>query len=112
MVAGAAGTVLLLLDIPLAARIAGAALLGLAAGIPFAAAFTGAQVIRSDAPAAAIGFINSSATFLIVVGTPLVGFTFSLPGHGRAGFVAIAALWALAYLAVRPSRLPALQRGT
>jgi cyanate permease len=109
MVVGAVGTALLLADIRLSARIAGAALLGLAAGIPFAAAFTGAQTIRSDAPAAAIGFVNSCATLLIVVGTPLVGFTFALPGHGRAGFVAIAALWALACLVVRPSKLSALR---
>jgi len=111
MVAGAAGTCLLLLDIPLGARVAGAALLGLAAGIPFAPAFTGAQVLRRDAPAAAIGFINSCATFLILVGTPLVGFTFALPGHGRVGFVAIALLWALACLGVRPSQLSALLNG-
>ena len=104
MVAGAIGTWLLLWDIPLSARIAGAALLGLAAGIPFAVAFTGAQLIRPDAPAVAIGFINSCATLLIVVATPLVGFTFALPGHGRAGFVAIAVLWAFACFAVRPSK--------
>ncbi len=105
MLLGAAGTALLLLDIPLSVRIAGAALLGLAAGIPFAAAFAGAQARRPDAPGAAVGFVNSCATFLILVGAPLVGFTFALPGHGRAGFVAIAVLWALAWLAVRPSRL-------
>jgi MFS family permease len=110
MVGGAAGTVLLLLDIPLSARIVGASLLGLAAGIPFAAAFTGAQVIRRDSPGAAIGFINSCATLLIALGTPLVGATFSMPGHGRAGFAAIAGLWALSALAVRPSKLPALPR--
>jgi MFS family permease len=109
MVAGAAGTFLLLLELPLAVRIAGAALLGLAAGLPFAVAFTGAQLIRPDAPAAAIGFINSCATFLILVGTPLVGFTFALPGHGRVGFAAIAVFWALAWLAVRPSKLAALR---
>jgi MFS family permease len=109
MVVGAVGTLLLLSDIQLSARIAGSALLGLAAGIPFAAAFAGAQEIRGDAPAAAIGFINSCATLLIVVGTPLVGFTFALPGHGRAGFVAIAALWALALVAARPSKLAALR---
>jgi len=108
MVGGAAGTVLLLLDIPLSARIVGASLLGLAAGIPFAAAFTGAQVIRRDSPGAAIGFINSCATLLIALGTPLVGATFSMPGHGRVGFAAIAGLWALSALAVRPSKLPAL----
>ena len=102
---------LLLLDLPLWARIVGAAVLGLAAGIPFAAAFNGAQVIRRDAPGAAIGFINSCATLLIAAGAPLVGVTFSLPGHGRLGFAAMAALWALATVAVRPSRLPALDSG-
>ena len=85
-------------------------MLGLAAGIPFAAAFSGAQVIRPDAPGAAIGFINSCATLLVAAGAPLVGLTFSLPGHGRIGFAAIAGLWALATLAVLPSRLPL--RGT
>ncbi len=110
MVGGAAGTVLLLLDIPLWARIVGASVLGLAAGIPFAAAFAGAQVIRRDSPGAAIGFINSCATLLIALGTPLVGVTFSMPGHGRVGFAAIACLWAVSALAVRPSKLPTLPR--
>jgi MFS family permease len=107
MVLGAMGTVLFLSNIPLPARIGGAALLGLAAGLPFAVAFSGAQAIRADAPAAAVGFINTCATLLIVVGAPLVGFTFALPGQGRVGFVAIAVLWALACLVVRPSKLPA-----
>ncbi|HEX5622543.1 MAG TPA: MFS transporter, partial [Solirubrobacteraceae bacterium] len=110
MLLGAAGTVLLLLDIPLVARIAGAAILGLAAGLPFAAAFAGAQALRPDAPGAAVGFVNSCATFLILVGAPLVGFTFALPGKGRVGFVLVAVAWALAFVAVRPSKLPALQR--
>lgn len=109
MLAAAAGTILLLLDIPLAARIVGSALLGLAAGVPFVAAFAGAQLERPDAPAAAIGFVNSCATLLIVVGTPLLGFTFSLPGHGRVGFAGIAVLLALAGLAIRPSMLPMLR---
>lgn len=108
MVAASAGTLLFLFDIALPARLAGACLLGLAAGIPFAAAFAGAQVIRRDRPAAAIGFINSCATFVILVGTPLVGLTFALPTHGRAGFLAIAVAWALACLVVRPSKLIAI----
>ncbi|MGZ4317457.1 MAG: hypothetical protein ACXVRS_16750, partial [Gaiellaceae bacterium] len=106
MIAGAAGTVLFLLDLPLAVRIVGAAVLGLAAGIPFAAAFSGAQTIRPDEPAAAIGFINSCATLVIAVGTPLVGVTFSLAGDGRTGFAVIAALWAMSAVAVLPSKLP------
>jgi MFS family permease len=106
MLVGSAGTVLLLLDIPLGWRVLGAAALGLAAGIPFAVAFSGAQAIRRDHPAAAIGFLNTCATLVIAVGTPLVGVTFSLPSDGRAGFVAVAVLWGLSALAVRPSRLP------
>jgi MFS family permease len=105
MVAGAGGTLLLLLNVPLPVRIAGAAVLGLAAGIPFAAAFSGAQAIRPDGPGAAIGFINSCATFVIALGTPLVGVTFSIAGYGRAGFAAIAVLWFLSAFAVLPSKL-------
>jgi hypothetical protein len=45
---------------------------------------------------------------VIALGAPFVGFTFALPGHGRVGFIAIAVLWALACLAVRPSKLPVL----
>ncbi len=101
MLAGAAGTALLLLDLPIALRVVGAALLGLAAGIPFAYAFTRAQALRPDAPALAIGFVNACATFTILVGTPLVGFTFALPGEGAIGFAVIAALWAAAALTPR-----------
>jgi MFS family permease len=108
MVAGAGGTVLLLLDLPLPVRCVGAAVLGLAAGIPFAAAFSGAQTLRPDAPGAAIGFVNSCATLVIIVGTVLVGAAFSLPGHGRIGFAVVAAVWALSALPVRPARLPAV----
>ena len=43
MIAGAGGTILLLLDVPLAVRILGVTILGLAAGVPVAAAFSGAQ---------------------------------------------------------------------
>ncbi|HEY5661289.1 MAG TPA: MFS transporter [Gaiellaceae bacterium] len=108
MLAGSAGTVLLLLDVPLGWRILGAAGLGLAAGIPFAVAFSGAQAIRRDHPAAAIGFLNTCATLVIAVGTPLVGATFSLPSDGRVGFAAVAILWGLSSVAVRPSKLSAV----
>jgi hypothetical protein len=99
--------VLLLLSLPLAVRVVGAALLGLAAGIPFAAAFAGAQLLRPEDPGAAVGFVNSCATFVILVGTPLVGLTFAFPGDGRLGFAAIAAAFVLAYLPVRRAALPA-----
>jgi hypothetical protein len=41
-----------------------------------------------------------------VVGTPLVGLTFGLTGHGRAGFAAIAIVWALASIPVRRRSSP------
>lgn len=96
MLAGAAGTVLLALPAPLAVRALGSLVLGLAAGIPFAAAFRGAAILRADAPAAAVAVVNSVAALTIVVGAPLVGFGFSAPAHGRLGFLLLAGLWAAA----------------
>jgi MFS family permease len=99
LVLGGGGAVALAAPLPVVVLFVAAAVVGLAAGIPFAMAFTGAAAVRPDAPGAAVGFINACASFVIVVGTPLVGFTFSLPGDGRIGFVAIGVLAALAALA-------------
>ena len=68
--------------------------------IPFASAFTGAARVRPDAPGAAIGFVNMAAAVTILVGTPLVGLSFSLPGRRKVGFAVVAALWALTALCV------------
>jgi hypothetical protein len=81
-----------------------AAAVGFAAGIPFAPAFVGAQRLRPDAPGAAIGVVNMVAAVVILVGTPLIGLTFSLPGGGRTGFIAIAILYGLTALVVRRRR--------
>jgi MFS family permease len=99
LVAGGAGAVALATPLPLAGLVAASAVVGLAAGIPFAMAFSGAARARPDAPGAAVGFVNALASFVIVVGTPLVGLTFSLPGDGRIGFVVMGILAALASLA-------------
>lgn len=99
LVTGGAAAATLGLPLGLGAWIAAAAVLGLAAGVPFAMAFTGAAAARPDAPGAAGGFVNAWAALTIVAGTPLVGLTFSLPGDGRIGFVAVGALAALASLA-------------
>jgi hypothetical protein len=40
---------------------------------------------------------------VILVGTPLLGLAFSIPGGGRAGFAIVATLWAATALAVRKS---------
>jgi nitrate/nitrite transporter NarK len=99
LVVGGAGAVALALPLPYALLVAAAAGVGLAAGIPFAKAFTGAAEARPDSPAAAVGFVNGWASLAVVAGTPLVGLTFSLPGDGRIGFVVLGALAALAALA-------------
>jgi MFS family permease len=98
--ASAAGTVILAVAGPPAVSAVGALLLGLAAGIPFAASFGAAARVRPDAPAAAIAMVNMAANLLIVVATPLVGLSFLLPGDGRIGFVVTAALWLAAVVVV------------
>jgi len=100
---GAAGTALLALAEPPALAAAGAALVGVAAGIPFSPAFTGAALLRPDAPAAAVGLVNGSASAVILAGTPLLGLSFDLPGDGRAGFAAAAALWLVALARLPPA---------
>jgi MFS family permease len=104
LASGAAGTALLTLAHPVALAAFGAALLGLAAGIPFAPAFTGAALVRPDAPAAAVGFVNGAASVVVLAGAPLLGVTFSLPGDGRIGFAVVAALWVVALALLPPSR--------
>ena len=98
VLAGSVGTLALAAAVPLPLAVVGATIVGLAAGIPFAAAFTGAALTRPDAPATAIGLVNGAAALTIVVGAPLLGLSFSLPGDGRIGFVIVAALWAGALL--------------
>jgi MFS family permease len=99
LVLGGAGSVALATPLPLAGLVVAAAVVGLAAGIPFAMAFSGAAATRPNAPGAAVGFVNGCASLVIVAGAPLVGLTFSLPGNGRIGFVVLGGLAALAALA-------------
>ena len=98
--ASAAGTAALAVASPFPIAVAGAIVVGFAAGLPFAPAFAGAAQVRPDAPGAAIGFVNLIAAVVILVGTPLLGLTFSLPGDGRIGFGIVAALVALIPLVV------------
>jgi predicted MFS family arabinose efflux permease len=99
LVVGGLSGVVLALSLPLAVLVVAAAAVGLAAGLPFAMAFTGAARDRPDAPGAAVGFVNAWASFVIVVGTPLVGLSFSLPGDGRLGFAVLGLVAALAAFA-------------
>jgi MFS transporter, NNP family, nitrate/nitrite transporter len=99
----AAGTLALAAAMPFGLAVLGAVAVGLAAGIPFAPAFTGAARLRPDAPGAAVGFVNMVAAVTILVGTPLLGLSFSLPGDGRIGFVAVAALCFATAFVTRPA---------
>jgi cyanate permease len=101
--AGAAGTLALTAADPPWLAAAGGILLGIGAGVPFAAVFGGAALSRLDAPAAATGFTSTVANVVVLFGTPLMGLTFSLPGAGRLGFLLAAPLWL--------SALPWLPRG-
>ena len=103
LVAGALGSLALMVAQPIWLAALGGLLLGIGAGIPFSPSFTGAAVTRPDAPAAAVGFVNSASALVVVAGTPLLGLTFSLPGDGRVGFAIVAVLWLVA-LAALPAR--------
>ncbi len=106
--AGAVGVLLLTAGSALLGLV-GACLVGLAAGIPFAACFTRAAVLHPGSPAAAVGFVNAAGALTILVGTPLVGVAFAHDA-GTAAFVALAALWALSVLALPGALSPAAPR--
>ena len=109
---GAAGSILLAIALPPAVAVLGAVLVGAAAGIPFSPAFTGAALRRPDAPAAAVGFVNETAGGAILVLTPLLGLTFSLPGERADGLAIAAALGCRARRSAQltPVRSPAPSR--
>jgi predicted MFS family arabinose efflux permease len=67
--------------------------------------FAAAQRVRPDAPGAAIALVNACAVLTILIGTPLAGLAFEIPGDGRIAFAAIAGLSASALLALRNTRL-------
>lgn len=101
----AIGAALLALEAPYPVAALGAFLVGVSAGFPFAAIFAAAQRARPAAPGAAIAFVNSFGVLTILVGTPLAGLAFDLPGDGAIAFASIAALAAGALLALRGAPL-------
>lgn len=101
----AVGAAVLALGGPLWLSALGAFVLGLAAGLPFAAIFAAAQRARPDAPAAAVAFVNACAIVAILVGTPLAGLAFELPSDGRLAFALLAAVSGSALVVLRRSPL-------
>ncbi len=105
LVGTSAGALLLALGASFAVSAAGAFVLGLMAGLPFAVIFAAAQRLRPDAPGAAIALVNACAVLTILVGTPLAGLAFELPSDGRVAFAVIAALPAAALIPLRTTRI-------
>jgi nitrate/nitrite transporter NarK len=99
------GALLLALGVSLAVSTIGAFVLGLMAGLPFAAIFAAAQRLRPDAPGSAIALVNACAVLTILVGTPLAGLAFELPSDGRLAFAVIAVLAAAALIPLRATRI-------
>ena len=96
LVSVAGGALVLATRGPLWLSALGALALGLAAGFPFAVIFEAVQRRRPDAPGAAVALVNGCAVLAILVGTPLAGLAFGLPGDGAVAFVAIGVLAAAA----------------
>lgn len=92
LVAVGCGAFVLAVRGPLWVSAVGALALGLAAGLPFAVIFESVQRLRPDAPAAAVALVNGCAVLAVLVGTPLAGLAFDLPGDGAAAFVAVGVL--------------------
>jgi MFS family permease len=105
LVIAASGAALLAVGGSLPVSVLGSAVLGLAVGVPFAAVMSAAQRLRPDAPAAAVGAVNAVAVLTILVGTPLAGLAFDLPGDGRLAFATIAALIVLALVPLARARI-------
>jgi MFS family permease len=84
----------------LALDILAAAMLGFASGVPFGACVNAAARTFPGSPGEAVGAMNLYAVTAIIVGTPLVGATFSLPGAGRIGFATLAVLTVAAIASV------------
>ena len=98
LVAGAIGTLLLLVRSLVVAGI-GACVVGVAAGLPFAAAFATAQRLRPENPATAVALVNALANGVILLVTPIVGIAIAAGGAVPA-FAAVAALWLLPLVAL------------
>ncbi|HYK97981.1 MAG TPA: MFS transporter [Candidatus Acidoferrales bacterium] len=92
-----AGVVLLALpDRPLALALAGALLVGIGVGLPYAAVFNTAAASLRGTPAAAQGLAAAGGTAGAMLGAPLMGYAVQTYGFGAAwsvvGAVALVAL--------------------
>jgi MFS family permease len=100
LIAGSLGTAVIAAapSPPLAA--VATAVVGIAGGLVFAPSFTGAARARQDAPGASLGFVGATSNVFVVVCTPLLAATFTLPGEGQIGFAIAGAVWLVPLLAL------------
>lgn len=105
LVLGGIGTAVLGMAPPTGVATLGAVLVGVAAGIPFGPCVAGLGRTFPRAPGTAFGAMNFYVQVMIMLGTPLMGLTFSLPGDGLLGFVAAAAFWLFAAVVTPGSEL-------
>ncbi|MGI9658921.1 MAG: MFS transporter [Gaiellaceae bacterium] len=110
MLTGGAATAALAWAGPVPLMVLAGIVVGLSAGFPFAAAFTGAARGRPTMPGTSVAYVNALASIVILAGTPLVGLTFALPGDGRIGFLIVGGLWALSIVALPSARLLGVER--
>jgi MFS family permease len=103
---GGLATLALALSSSLTLDVLAAAVLGLASGVPFGACVNAAARTFPRTPGEAVGAMNLYAVTAIILGTPLVGATFSLPGAGRIGFASLAVLTVASVACVPLRSLP------
>ncbi len=113
---GVGGCVLLTAAGPVWLSVIGCAFVGVATGIPWTYVFTRAPNVIPAASGSALAVVSGLPLLVAIAGVPLVGLTFALPGDGRIGFAAVAALWCVLLFvlparAVRPGAGPGVERG-
>jgi nitrate/nitrite transporter NarK len=92
------------------AAIWGTSLVGVAGGLPFGLVLSNAAMLCPERPGLAVAVTNAYPIAVIVLGVPLVGLSFQIPGHGRIGFAAAAAAFLAALpFAVRVARSGSMQ---
>ena len=78
---------------PLPVALAGAAIVGLGVGLPYAAVFNTAAASLRSAPAAAQGLAALGGTVGVMIGAPIMGYAVQTLGFGAAwAFVAVVAM--------------------
>lgn len=92
---GVGGCGILVVAGPAWLSVIGCVLVGVASAVPWTVVYTWAPRLRPESGGSVLAIVAGLPLFVAVAGIPLVGVTFSLPGDGRIGFAAVAALWSL-----------------